>query len=497
MKRALAIVAIMSGLLFTATSVSAFSFIDFYNSLFEEVHDFITGKVGGDGGCTPGDTQSCETGLWGICSEGTQTCEPNGDWGACISPPFSSPENNCGDGLDNDCDGRVDSFDPDCYGTCSDGAHNQDEVCADIGGVCGYYESSEDSCQDGKDNDCDGSIDTEDNNCNSCSPGDTDQYCNTGLGGFCTLGIRTCEGTSYGECVAVEGTPESLSVGNCDDGFDNDCDGETDLSDSDCVACTTGSTQSCDNGLDGICGAGIQTCGDSNVWGECIQTVESTNEICADNLDNDCNGQIDEPGCIEDTGDNGSPTSSPPTTSPSIECSPGNSESCITGNPGICSTGTKTCNEDATWSSCLQDTQATIEICNDNLDNDCDGEVDEEDCEENIVGTSPLDCKITEVGWGKDIFSEDYLLKIESEGNCDDSEIEFRIYELDIFINDPIRTQLSTFNEEGGNLLISLPKEEITPFVDGFLEGDTFEVVFEATIRYGDQRGVKSDILPI
>ena len=501
MKRELIVFATISCLLFLATPASAFSFTDFYKSLLDNVQDFITGKAGG-GPCTPGETQSCETGLDGICNPGTQTCGQDSEWGSCIQNTQPTSEI-CDDGLDNDCNGRVDSFDPNCDGVCNDGIQNQDEICIDVGGVCNSqypYESGyEESCQDGRDNDCDGLRDLEDSDCDDCTLGDPDQYCMTGLGGICSLGIRTCEGTNYGECIPVEGIEESLGVGNCEDGFDNDCDGNADLSDSGCVTCIAGSTQSCDNGLEGICGAGTQTCSASNIWGECTQTVESTSEICADNLDNDCNGQIDESGCVEeDTSNNEEPTASPPTSPSSTECVPKSTQECTTGNSGICSTGTKTCSESGFWENCIQNIPSKEEICNDNLDNDCDGELDEADCEtEELIVTSPIDCEITSARWSQDTFGQDYILRIESKGDCDDAEIEIKIYETDVIVNDPIRTQFSTFNNGNGDLLISLSKEEVATVASGFLEGNQFEVVFKAVVRYTNQKWTKSDVLQI
>lgn len=49
--------------------------------------------------------------------------------------------------------------------SCIDGILNQDEVCADVGGVCGNQESPEISCADSLDNDCDGLIDEDDDDC--------------------------------------------------------------------------------------------------------------------------------------------------------------------------------------------------------------------------------------------------------------------------------------------------------------------------------------------
>lgn len=41
---------------------------------------------------------------------------PAGGTGGCT--PFEVPERSCSDGLDNDCDGRIDTADPDCQPTC-------------------------------------------------------------------------------------------------------------------------------------------------------------------------------------------------------------------------------------------------------------------------------------------------------------------------------------------------------------------------------------------
>jgi len=59
-------------------------------------------------------------------------------------------------------------------------------------------------------------------------------------------------------------------------------------------------------------------------------------------------------------------------TGSSDTCADGETRSCSTGLPGICSPGTETCN-DHEWGSCVQNNQATAEICGNGIDEDCSG----------------------------------------------------------------------------------------------------------------------------
>ncbi|MBC8287833.1 MAG: hypothetical protein H8E42_10220 [Nitrospinae bacterium] len=57
-------------------------------------------------------------------------------------------------------------------------------------------------------------------------------------------------------------------------------------------------------------------------------------------------------------------------------------QSCTTGLPGVCSSGTRTRTCDSfgqtgAWSLCQSDTQPSTEVCGDGIDNNCDGQVDE------------------------------------------------------------------------------------------------------------------------
>lgn len=57
--------------------------------------------------------------------------------------------------------------------------------------------------------------------------------------------------------------------------------------------CEAESQQPCFTSLLGICAEGIQTCDTEGNWGECIQSNLPINEICDNQLDDDCNGLTD------------------------------------------------------------------------------------------------------------------------------------------------------------------------------------------------------------
>ena len=78
-----------------------------------------TGGSQGEPGEWPDNGRHCEEGQVQTCTtscgtEGTQNCDGNGVWEACEP---DATESICNDGLDNDCDGRVDGSDLDCPGT--------------------------------------------------------------------------------------------------------------------------------------------------------------------------------------------------------------------------------------------------------------------------------------------------------------------------------------------------------------------------------------------
>jgi hypothetical protein len=116
------------------------------------------------------------------------------------------------------------------------------------------------------------------------------RLCGTDVG-ECVSGIRICTKNVWSDCLSSLGpTPEI-----CDNYKDDDCDGFVDESCS--YNCTWGDKRACGPSQErGICKYGVSTC-TNGVWDVCIGAIFPTQEICNNDLDDDCDGYIDEIDC--------------------------------------------------------------------------------------------------------------------------------------------------------------------------------------------------------
>lgn len=282
-----------------------------------------TGGQGGAGGsieteCEPATTATrpCYTGPSdtqgiGACVGGTQTCNAEGQWGACEGEVTPQTED-CDEGLvDEDCNGLINNMGVSC-------------ACAP-------------------------------NEVASCYTGPTQ----TRDIGTCSDGTQTCssDGRTLGPC----GGDVIPATENCDNELDDDCNGSVNN------GCPCTGLPACYGGPDGtegkgICVGGVRTCNEDSQWGNCEGQVLPGKEDCATPEDEDCDGatSTDEgDGCV---------------------CVPNAQADCYTGTTGgpgvgICKSGKKTCDADGKgWSTCVgQVTPEPFDLSGTAADEDCSG----------------------------------------------------------------------------------------------------------------------------
>jgi len=223
-----------------------------------------------------------------FCGDGN--CDPNESICLCQEDCGSQSANEvglCSDGVDNDCDGSIDCLDSDCSSDPScvcdnDGTCETDEDCSNcpsdcISGGGGVVSCGNGICETADGEDClscpeDCNSKTKGNpkthyccgeagvcgssQCNndpfSCSTEATAQFyccgdsvcegaedsvsCDLDCGAPPVCGDGTCD-PGEDRCSCADdcgGLPPTSEVGLCSDGVDNDCDFNTDCSDSDC-----------------------------------------------------------------------------------------------------------------------------------------------------------------------------------------------------------------------------------------------------------------------
>lgn len=212
--------------------------------------------------------------------------------------------------------------------------------------------------------------------------------CDNGLLGVCrTTGTLICRADGAGlQCNAPAGPSPSMETCNQ---LDDDCDGKVDEGLGSCTCVPQG--EQCNNmdddcdtnvdeGLTRQCGTGTcvgtETCA-AGMWGNCT-AQQPTTETCNGDDDN-CDGVID--GLTEECSNlvtPGGPATDNPGGNPLSPCS-------MLGAQCICHPGMKSCpaGGSGTFGQCVGEQGPLTEVCN-NLDDDCDGTVDE--------GTGGADC---------------------------------------------------------------------------------------------------------
>ena len=253
----------------------------------------------------------------GVCAQGGPECMGEAGWAVSTPEEWEETETLC-DYLDNDCDGETDEGLRNNCGSCGD---NDKDFC------------------DGTDNDCDGKTDED------ADTPPPEFSCPGGSTGLCKDTQFVCSGAAGWKCVHPVGYEIEETL--CD-GYDNDCDGETDEGYELAGQCPVGQGECLTTGS-WVCSPdrlGVFCEGDPSA---------AFLEVCGDNIDNDCDGETDEDFPL--------------------------GASCDAGIGACRVTGKYFCTVDGMGVECSAEPLFPAqEHCDNNTDDDCDGETDEAAC---------------------------------------------------------------------------------------------------------------------
>ncbi len=230
------------------------------------------------------------------------------DSSAGVNP--SAPER-CGDGIDNNCDGTRDEG---CLPACRDDDGDGHQAASCGGDDCNDLDSrifpgAAEVCDDGLDNDCDGSIDLADADCITCTDADADGHFTTVSNPSCgpnddcddsdpaaypgapETGAAPCKDYNCDDAIACIAPPSCTAneIGMCSNSIDDDCDGSMDCMDSDCSADSACRLSCTDSDGDGYAVEG-GACGRVDCDDTRASIYPGARERCGDGIDQDCNG---------------------------------------------------------------------------------------------------------------------------------------------------------------------------------------------------------------